>query len=177
MILLRREVEHTTAVNEAYQKELEKLQKKNENVNLTLDTCYHQSKSIDKIWNAQIHSKVKSGMGYNTVPPPLRGVPSPPGIDLAHTGLEDFKDLEREYGPLKETCVKDEELVKHETDVFESASDSSVVDETVKKNVETSIPKVVNTVTEEPRKQANKPRSTVRYAEMYRNKPTAPRGN
>ena len=61
--------------------------------------------------------------------------------------------------------------------MFESASDSSIKDECVKENVETFVPKVVDTKTEESRKLTNQPRPTVRYAEMYRNKSPVPRGN
>ena len=72
--------------------------------------------------------------------------------------------------------MKSGEVVKKETDVFESASDSSLADENVKKSVEASIPQVVDNITDEPRKQV-KPRQPVKYAEMYRKKSTAPRGN
>ena len=47
----------------------------------------------------------------------------------------------------------------------------------MKVEVKTSVPKVVKIEKEGPRKQANKPRPTVRYAEMYRHKSSTPRGN
>ena len=175
MIVIKRELDHKIAVNEALKEEVERLKKVNENVNLSVDTLFYQSKSIEKIWDAQITNKAKSGLGYNTVPPPLRGVPAPPGIDLAHTGIEDFQEPILEYGPPK--FVKSEVEIKQDTDVFESASDSSVIDENVKNSVEKPIPQVVNTNTEEARKQVNKPRQTVKYAEMYRKRSSTPRGN
>ena len=176
MIILRRELDHKIAVNEALKEELEKLRKKNENVNLSVDTLYYQSKAIDKIWEAQIVNKAKSGLGYNTVPPPLRGVPVPPGIDLAHTGLPEFQEPTLEYGSksIENTSV---EQVKIENDVFESASDSSMVDECVKVNVETSIPEVVKENIEVHRTNEKQPRQSIKYAEMYRKRLPSPRGN
>jgi hypothetical protein len=129
-------------VNEALREELEKLKKANENIQITCNTLDHQSKCIDKIWKAQVVNKAKLGVGYKSVPPPLRGVPSSPGIDLAHTGIEEFQEPIRSYGPqfVKEAIV---EKVKVETDAFESASDSFLVDESVKVEVKTSVPEVV----------------------------------
>ena len=98
IVVLKNDLDYKIAVNEALRLELEKLKKMLENVNITVDTLAYQSKSIDKIWDAQVFSKAKSGLGYNAVPPPLRGVPSPPGIDLAHTGLEEFKEPIMTYG-------------------------------------------------------------------------------
>ena len=72
--------------------------------------------------------------------------------------------------------MKSEEVVKNETEVFESASDSSLADENVKRNEEVSIPQVVDTNADVSRKPG-KPRQPVKYAEMYRKKSTAPRGN
>ncbi|MCO6517300.1 MAG: hypothetical protein J6586_12575, partial [Snodgrassella sp.] len=130
-------------------------------------------------------SKAKSGVGYKTVPPPLRGVPSPPGIDLAHTGLEEFQEPPMTYGP-KFVKPVEIEKVQVEVDVFDSASDSSLKDENlnveskpsvpenVKVEVKKSIPDVVK---EKPRSQPNFTRPTTRYAEMYRSRSPTPRGN
>jgi hypothetical protein len=128
IVVLNRDLDYKIAVNEELIEELEKLKKANENVQITCDTLAHRSKCIDKIWEAQVVNKAKSGVGYKSVPPPLRGVPAPPGIDLAHTGIEEFQEPIRTYGPqfVKEAI---DEKVKVVTDAFESASDSSLVDE------------------------------------------------
>jgi hypothetical protein len=183
---LRRDLDYKIAVNQALRDEMEKIKKSNDNVKITCDTLAYQSKSIDKIWEAHVVNKAKSGVGYKSVPPPLRGVPSPPGIDLAHTGLEEFQEPTMTYG-LKSLKVVVDEKAQVEIEAFESASDSSLKDEnvnvesktsvseSVKVNIAKSIPEVVKK--DMPRKQANYIRPTTRYAEMYRDRPTTPRGN
>jgi hypothetical protein len=174
--VLKRDLDYKVAVNEALREELEKLKKANENIQITCNTLDHQSKCIDKIWEAQVVNKAKSGVGYKSVPPPLRGVPAPPGIDLAHTWIEEFHEPIMTYG-LKFVKEAIDEKVKVKTDAFESASDSSLVDESVKVEVKTCVPEVVKVEQEEPRKQAYLTRPTIKYAEMYRNRSPAPRGN
>lgn len=130
-------------------------------------------------------NKAKLGVGYKSVPPPLRGVPSPPGIDLAHTGLEEFQEPPMTYGPkfVKEAVI---EKVQVEVDTFDSASDSSLKDECLNVESKTSVPEKVRVevkksipevVKEKPRSQSNFTRPTTRYAEMYRDRSTTPRGN
>lgn len=172
-------------MNKALREELEKVKKANENIQITCNTLDHQSKCIDKFWEAQVVNKAKSGVGYKSVPPPLRGVPSPPGIDLAHTGLEEFQEQTMTYGPkfVKETAT---EKVQVEVDTFDSASDSSLKDDSLNAESKTSVPESVHVevkksipkvVKEKPRSQANFTRPTTRYAEMYRSRSTTPRGN
>lgn len=69
--VLKRDLDYKITVNEALREEIEKLKKCNENVKLTCDTLAYQSQSIDKIWEPQVVNKVKSGLGYKSVPPPL----------------------------------------------------------------------------------------------------------
>ena len=140
--VLKRDLDYQIAVNEALREELEKVKKANENIQITCNTLDHQSKCIDKIWEAQVVNKAKSGIGYKTVPPPLRGVPSPPGIDLAHTGLEEFQEPTMIYGPKfeKEVAI---ERVQGEVDTFDSASDSSLKDENMIVESKTSVPESV----------------------------------
>ena len=86
-------------MNNALREELEKVKKANDNVKITVDTLAYASEGMNKIWEAQVVNKAKSGVGYKSVPPPLRGVPAPPGIDLEHTGLEEFQEPTMTYGP------------------------------------------------------------------------------
>lgn len=142
IVVLKRDLDYKIAVNEALREELEKLKKANENVKITCDTLAYQSKSIDKIWDAQVVNNAKSGVGYKSVPPPLRSVPAPPGIDLAHRWIKEFQEPIRTYGP---NFVKDsiDENFKVETDAFESASDTSLVDESVKNKEKLVFPKLL----------------------------------
>ena len=47
----------------------------------------------------------------------------------------------------------------------------------MKVKAKTCVPEVVKIEKEEPRKQTNNTRPTIRYAEMYRNRSLAPKGN
>jgi hypothetical protein len=121
----------------------------------------------------EVVNKAKSGVGYKSVPPPYRGVPSPPGIDLAHTGLEEFQDAKLEYGP-KTTENPKIEKTEETKECFESASDTSLVDEVVSK-AKSEVKVDVNNVPKVVKQEKVKPvRNNVRYAEMYRSQP---RGN
>ena len=169
--VLKRDLDYKIAVNVALREELEKVTKANENIQITCNTLDHQSKCIDKIWEAQVVNKAKSGIGYKSVPPPYRGVPSPPGIDLAHTGLEEFQEPQMIYGQKSSPKIEKTEETK---ECFESASDTSLVDEDVSK-AKSEIKVDVNNVPKVAKIENNKPvRNTVRYAEMYRSQP---RGN
>jgi hypothetical protein len=103
------------------------------------------------------------------------------GIDLAHTGLEEFQEPSMTYGPkfVKDVAI---EKVNVEIDTLDSASDSSLKDENVyaesktsvpervRVEVKKSIPEVVNVEKEKHRTQANHTRPTTRYVEMYRSR-------
>jgi hypothetical protein len=183
--VLKRDLDFQVAVNIALREEIEKVKKASEKIQITNQTLDHQSKSINKIWEAQVVNKAKSGVGYKTVPPPLRGVPAPPGIDLAHTGLEEFQEPTMTYGPkfVKEAIL---EKVQVEVETFDSASDSSLKDECLNVESKSSVPEkakvevrksIPDVVKEKPRTQSNFTRPTIRYAEMYRDRSTSPRGN
>ena len=183
--VLKIDLDFYVEVNKAPREEIEKVKKASENIQITKKTLDHQSKSIRKIWEAQVVSKAKSGLGYKSVPPPLRGVPAPPGIDLAHTGLEEFQYPPMTYGP-KFVKPVETEKVQVEVETFDSASDSSLKDECLKVESKTSVTEDVKVeesksipeeVKEKPRTQSNFTRSTTRYAEMYRDRPKSPRGN
>jgi hypothetical protein len=186
LAVLRGELDFKIQVNEALKVEIEKVKKAIENIQITNQTLDHQSKSISKIWEAQVVSKAKSCLGYKSVPPPLRGVPAPPGIDLAHTGLEEFQDPPMTYGP-KFVKRGETEKVQVEVETFDSASDSSLKDECLNVESKSSVPEKVkveevrksipDVVKEKPRTQSYHTRPTTRYAEMYRDRSRSPRGN
>ena len=43
-----------------------------------------------KIVENQMNKRIRSGIGYNTCPPPYRGIPCPSGSDLAETGSHEI---------------------------------------------------------------------------------------
>ena len=51
-------------------KQLAEANNKTENVKITIDALAHASEGMNKIWEAQVIDKAKSGLGYKYVPPP-----------------------------------------------------------------------------------------------------------
>ena len=89
------------------------------------------------------------------------------------------------YGP---KFIKEDDLekVQVEVETFDSASDSSLKDECLNVETKSSVPENVreevrksipDVVKEKPKSQSNSTRPTTRYAEMYRDRSTSPRGN
>ena len=98
MNALKRKIEFKDECITKLNDSLAKHKNKTENVKITVDALAYASEGINKIWEAHVINKAKSGLGYKYVPPPYRGVPSPPGIDLAHTGFAEFQEPIMEYG-------------------------------------------------------------------------------
>lgn len=91
---LRRDLKNRDDVISMLIYDIEEVSKQKENIQLSVDRLEYTSKGIQKIIESQLVNKAKSGLGYNPVAPPRRGMFVPPGIDLAHTVLEEFKEPE-----------------------------------------------------------------------------------
>ncbi|GKB36150.1 ribonuclease H-like domain-containing protein [Tanacetum coccineum] len=75
--------------NSDYQlRKLELAQKKEDEIQLTVEKFENSSKTINKLLDCQIVDKCKTGLGYNVVPPPYVGNFMPLKHDL--TDLEEF---------------------------------------------------------------------------------------
>ncbi|GKA66036.1 ribonuclease H-like domain-containing protein [Tanacetum coccineum] len=61
-----------------------------EDIKLTVDKFENSSKNLNKLLDSQIVDKCKTGLGYNTVPPPYTRNFMPPKPDLSFSGLEEF---------------------------------------------------------------------------------------
>ncbi|MCO6517010.1 MAG: hypothetical protein J6586_11070, partial [Snodgrassella sp.] len=164
---------------------LDRVKSEKENIQLTVEKLEHASKNVTKIIDSQVNNKVKSGLGYNTTPPPYRGIPKPPGIDLEHSGLPEFQLPKLQYGvqsnsnivadePKKESKCSCKTLLFQDKVSFVNKQVMSKPE--VVKKARTRVPKIVKHNTDRPKTNKKYVRQPVRYCEQYRvtNKP---RGN
>ncbi|GJU69581.1 ribonuclease H-like domain-containing protein [Tanacetum coccineum] len=71
-------------------RKLELAQKQKDEIQLTVENFENSSESLSKLIDCQIVDKCKTGLGYNTVPPPYTGNFMPPKPDLSFSSLEEF---------------------------------------------------------------------------------------
>ncbi|GJU44451.1 hypothetical protein Tco_1201717 [Tanacetum coccineum] len=69
---------------------LELAKKQKDEIQLTVEKLENSSKSLSKLIDSQIVDKCKTGLGYNTVPPPYTRNFMPPKPDLSFSGLKEF---------------------------------------------------------------------------------------
>ncbi|KAI3672709.1 hypothetical protein L6452_38806 [Arctium lappa] len=88
--------------------ENDRLKEKLSKVKLDIEKFSYASKAMDSLLKAQIHDKMKPGIGYNNTPPPYNNNYISPTSDLLET--KEKKDLSEEafkIDPLDEVVVKD----------------------------------------------------------------------
>ncbi|GJX35806.1 ribonuclease H-like domain-containing protein [Tanacetum coccineum] len=71
-------------------RKLKLAQKQKDEIQLIVEKLKNSSKSLSKLIDCQIVDKCKTGLGYNTVPPPYTGNFMPPKPDLSFSGLKEF---------------------------------------------------------------------------------------
>ncbi|GKA48422.1 putative ribonuclease H-like domain-containing protein, partial [Tanacetum coccineum] len=178
--LLERDVEIKDNKIEYLRNELEEVKKEKESIYHKLEKFRNASKDLDDLLGNQRLVKDKMGLGFNeytVVPPPPTQVYSPPKKDLSWMGLPEFvNDTVTDYTrPTPSVDVSkgvSSELEGNNSSVFEQGGSSgNVVPKPMIKFVkETSCPNAIKVNnTESARK------STVKYAEMYRNTSKSPR--
>ncbi|GJX12840.1 retrovirus-related pol polyprotein from transposon TNT 1-94 [Tanacetum coccineum] len=67
--------------------------KEKDELQLTVQKFENSSKSLSKLLDNQIMDKCKTGLGYNSVPPPYTGNFMPPKPDLVYPSLDDFVEV------------------------------------------------------------------------------------
>ncbi|KAI3685320.1 hypothetical protein L6452_34562 [Arctium lappa] len=85
----------------------DKLREELAKVKLDIEKFSYASKAMDSLLKAQIHDKMKPGIGYNNTPPPYNNTYIPPTSDLLET--KERKDLSEKafkIDPLEEVVVK-----------------------------------------------------------------------
>ncbi|KAI3684829.1 hypothetical protein L6452_34056 [Arctium lappa] len=117
--------------------ENDKLKEELDKVKLDIEKFSYASKTMDSLLKAQIHDKMKSGVGYNNTPPPYNNNYIPPTLDLLET--KEKKDLSEKafkIDPLDEVVVKD--LTKKEASENRNNADSAANSNTAATSVSTA---------------------------------------
>ncbi|KAI3770768.1 hypothetical protein L6452_01912 [Arctium lappa] len=76
---------------EKSKEECEKIKSEYEKAKLDIEKFSYASKAMDSLLKAQVHDKIKSGIGYNATPPPYNNNYVPPSSDLLEN--QNKKDL------------------------------------------------------------------------------------
>ncbi|GKE35093.1 hypothetical protein Tco_1454415 [Tanacetum coccineum] len=169
LVVLKIDISYKDSVISMLKRELEKLKQENESNQLKIENFGNASKSLDKLIGSQIPDKSRKGVGfvsYNTVPPSLTGLFSPPKFDLSNSVLEEFQQPEFEgYGPKTSKSVSE----NFSKEVRESP-DTPLVEKLVsddKLEKKTGSPTVAKIEFVRPKQQEKPVRKPVKYAEMY----------
>nr|GEY18343.1 hypothetical protein [Tanacetum cinerariifolium] len=152
-------------------KEQEIKLRKKEGLDNKLTGFESASKDLDNLLGSLRSDKNKEGLGYNVVPPPSAQVYSPPKKDLSWTGLPEFvDDTVTDYSrptPSIDTSKSDtSDLQSSNFSIFDlGESSGSIMSKPMIKFVKAAdCPRVTKT-----NNTKNARKSTVKYAEMYRN--------
>nr|GEZ92948.1 hypothetical protein [Tanacetum cinerariifolium] len=147
------------------------IKKEKESLDNKLTGFENASKDLDNLLGSQRSDKNKEGLGYSVVPPPPAQIYSPPKKDLSWTGLLKFvddtvTDYRRPTPSIDASKYNKSELQSSNFSIFEhKESTCSIISKPMITFVkESDCPRVIkiNNI-----KNARK--STVKYAEMYRN--------
>ena len=115
---------------EKVEKELEEVKSELGKAHLDIEKYSNASKAMDTLLKAQIHDKLKRGIGYNTTPPSYNNNYIPPTTDL----LEKHVDEELPKGsikvdPLDEVAVEEDESESEETDLRNNQKQENIPQE------------------------------------------------
>nr|GEU91180.1 hypothetical protein [Tanacetum cinerariifolium] len=136
-------------------KKLEKSQKENDGIQLTIEKLKNASKSLNKLIDCQIVDNCKKRLGcekYNAVPPPYIGNFRPPKLDLSYTGLDEFT-----VKPVVEN-----KSIEEETKAVRKCTDAPIIEEWVSDDEEENVtqPKIEKKIVKPSigKKESVKPR-------------------
>ncbi|GKD95992.1 hypothetical protein Tco_1379889 [Tanacetum coccineum] len=101
----------------------------------------NSSKSLSKLLDCQIVDKCKTGLGYNSVPPPYTGNFMPPKLDLSFTGLEEFVNEPRvSESTYKKPVVETSEIKASEAKSKAVRNGAPIIMDWVSDNEEDDVP-------------------------------------
>nr|GFB74245.1 hypothetical protein [Tanacetum cinerariifolium] len=153
------------------------VKKEKESLDNKLTGFESASKDLDNLLGSQRSDKNKEGLGYNTVPPPPAQIYSPPKKDLSWTGFLEFVDDTVTDYSMPTPSI---DVSKCNTSDLQSSNFSvskhgeslgSIMSKPMIKFVkEADCPRVIKT-----NNTKNARKSTVKYAEMYRNTSKGPK--
>ncbi|GJV02662.1 ribonuclease H-like domain-containing protein [Tanacetum coccineum] len=81
--VLKRAASYKDSDINGLEKKVERLKKEKEENQFKIDNYENASKSLDQMIGNQLVDNNKKGLGYNVVPPPLKGLFAPPSVDLS----------------------------------------------------------------------------------------------
>nr|GEV85008.1 ribonuclease H-like domain-containing protein [Tanacetum cinerariifolium] len=172
------DVESKNSKIERLMNELEQVKKEKEGLDSKLTGFESASKDLDTLLGSQRSDKNKEGLGYSVVPPPPAQVYSPPKKDMSWTGLPEFADdTITDYSrPSPSIESNSNDLQNSNSSVSEPGESSS----TILSKPMIKFVKAADSLTDiKTNKVETVRKSSVRYAEMYRNTSKSPkvRGN
>ncbi|GJX77818.1 ribonuclease H-like domain-containing protein [Tanacetum coccineum] len=167
LAVLKRDISYKDSKISMFKSELEKLKLEKEGNQLKIKKIENASKSLDKLIGSQITDKSRKGVGfvsYNVVPPPPKGLFSPPKFNLSNSSLEEFQQPEFEgYGPKPSKSASEDTS----NEVRESP-DAPLIEELVSNEKKTVSSTVAKREFVRPKQQEKPVRKPVKYAEIYR---------
>nr|GEW06538.1 hypothetical protein [Tanacetum cinerariifolium] len=143
--VLKRELDYKDYEINVIKSEFEKFKQEKEGIEFEIEKIDNASKSLDKLIGSQITDNNKKGLGYHAVPPPHTLIYNgPTKLDLAYSGLDEFKEPEfKGYGPRDS---KLESNINHDKKLNDSKEnfDDSFVKEQVSKDTSSFVESSVN---------------------------------
>ncbi|KAI3669033.1 hypothetical protein L6452_40252 [Arctium lappa] len=94
---------------EKSKEECEKIKSEYEKAKLDIEKFSYAFKAMDSLLKAQVHDKIKNGIGYNATPPPYNNNYIPPSSDLLENqNKEDLPIGATEVDPIDSVVVEEE---------------------------------------------------------------------
>ncbi|GKD55263.1 ribonuclease H-like domain-containing protein, partial [Tanacetum coccineum] len=188
--LLKREIYLKEVAITELRRKLELAQKQKDKIQLTVEKFKNSFKNLNKLLDCQIVDKCKTGLGYNTVPPPYTGNFMPSKYDFS--GLEKFVNEPIVNEPTVKKSVVETSEAKASADkpmVLRKNNEAPIIEDWVsdseeedmpqakkeKKTVKSSFAKIKFVKSKEQVKSPRK--TTIKQGNQNRLNTHSPRGN
>ncbi|GJS22773.1 hypothetical protein Tco_0451405 [Tanacetum coccineum] len=157
-----------------------------EDIKLTVENFENSSKNLSKLIDYQIVDKCKTGLGYNSIPPPYIGNFMPPKPDLSFSGLEEFTSEPIVIKPVVENS--EAKASKEKPKAVRKNNGAPIIEDWVSDNEEDDLPRVkiekktfkpsfAKIEFIKPKQQEKTARKIVYHVEQNRQNIYTPRGN
>ncbi|GJR13512.1 retrovirus-related pol polyprotein from transposon TNT 1-94 [Tanacetum coccineum] len=157
-----------------------------EDIKLTVENFENSSKNLSKLIDCQIVDKCKTGLGYNTIPPPYTGNFMPLKPDSSFSGLEEFTSEPIVIKPVAENSEAKASEAKPK--VVRKNNGAPIIKDWVSDNEEDDVPQAkiekktfkpsfAKIEFVKPKQQKKTARKTVNHVEQNRQNIHTPRGN
>ncbi|GKA04757.1 ribonuclease H-like domain-containing protein [Tanacetum coccineum] len=136
--LLKREIYQRDLDITALKRKLELATKEKYEVQLIVQKFENSSKSLSKLLDRQIMDKCKTGLGYNTVPPPYTGNFMQPKSDIVYPSQDDFVEVNES---ISESVVEKPTVETNEPKNAMKENGAPIIKDWVSKSEEEDVPK------------------------------------